>query len=84
MISERTILWYMTFWGFAINFMLRMNLNIAIVSMVQHVTKIHTDKLKFDLYEDRSSLNTSLLSNINLNYVSIFSLYYYIIYDYAL
>ncbi|XP_050423978.1 vesicular glutamate transporter 1-like [Adelges cooleyi] len=37
---KRTILWYMTFWGFAMNYMLRMNLNIAIVSMVRSVPKI--------------------------------------------
>jgi len=71
MILERTILWYMTFWGFAMNFMQRMNLNIAIVSMVQHSTKIGNQTLKTELYENRSALNESFLTNINTNNVSI-------------
>lgn len=84
MISERTILWYMTFLGFAINFMLRMNLNIAIVSMVRHTTNVDTDKSKIELYENHISLNTSLLTNTNINYVSIiFDLLMKIIYDNA-
>lgn len=29
----------MVFWGFAINYMIRMNINIAIVSMVKHSKK---------------------------------------------
>lgn len=29
----------MTFWGFAMNYMFRMNINIAIVSMVKHSIK---------------------------------------------
>ncbi|XP_025413839.1 putative inorganic phosphate cotransporter isoform X2 [Sipha flava] len=37
--DKRTILWYMTFWGFAVNYMFRMNINIAIVSMVKHSIK---------------------------------------------
>lgn len=35
-VVERTVLWYLTFWGFAINYMFRMNINIAIVSMIKH------------------------------------------------
>lgn len=34
--AERTILWYILFWGCNINYMFRMNINIAIVSMVKH------------------------------------------------
>lgn len=29
----------MVFWGFAINYMIRMNINIAIVSMIKHSVK---------------------------------------------
>lgn len=32
--KSRTILWLITFWGFVINYMVRCNLNMAIVSMV--------------------------------------------------
>ncbi|XP_050423926.1 putative inorganic phosphate cotransporter [Adelges cooleyi] len=37
--DKRTLLWYMTFWGFAMNYMLRLNINIAIVSMIKHPAK---------------------------------------------
>lgn len=33
-VKARTILWYLTFFGFAINFMVRVNVNIAIVNMI--------------------------------------------------
>lgn len=33
--STRTVLWYVTFCGFAVNYMVRINMNIAIVAMVQ-------------------------------------------------
>lgn len=33
--ATRTVLWYLVFTGFAINYMIRINLNIAIVSMVK-------------------------------------------------
>jgi len=69
MILERTILWYMTFWGFGMNFMLRMNLNIAIVSMVRPIMK---SGLKSEYYENHSALqNTSYLIDTNIDNVSI-------------
>lgn len=79
MISERTILWYMTFWGFAMNFMLRMNLNIAIVSMVRHTTKSNDGELlnnELNEYQNNSTTyyvartkidNVSVIFMINLN-----------------
>lgn len=33
-VSCRTVLWYVTFFGFIVNYMLRINMNIAIVEMV--------------------------------------------------
>jgi len=60
----------MTFWGFGMNFMLRMNLNIAIVSMVRPRTV--KDGLKSEFYENHSLLNsTSYLSDTNKDNVSI-------------
>lgn len=60
----------MTFWGFGMNFMLRMNLNIAIVSMVR--TKTVKDGLKSEYYENHSLLqNTSNLTGTNIDNVSI-------------
>lgn len=90
MISERTILWYMSFWGFAMNFMLRMNLNIAIVSMVRHTTKSNDGELlndELNEYQNNSTTynvakaridNVSVIFMINLNLkynsVTLFSL----------
>jgi len=60
----------MTFWGFGMNFMLRMNLNIAIVSMVRPITV--KDGLKSEYYENHSLLhNTSYLNDTNKDNVSI-------------
>lgn len=59
----------MTFWGFGMNFMLRMNLNIAIVSMVQPTVK---DGLKSEYIENHNALqNTSYLIDTNIDNVSI-------------
>ena len=33
-IKARTVLWYLTFIGFAMNYMIRININIAIVDMI--------------------------------------------------
>lgn len=33
-VEARTVLWYMTFMGFIVNYMLRINLNITIVDMI--------------------------------------------------
>lgn len=32
--KARTVLWYMTFFGFAVNYIIRINANIAIVDMI--------------------------------------------------
>lgn len=33
-IKARSVLWFLTFFGFAINYMIRININIAVVSMI--------------------------------------------------
>lgn len=33
-VKARTVLWYLTFFGFAINYMIRININIAVVDMI--------------------------------------------------
>ncbi|XP_050549192.1 vesicular glutamate transporter 3-like isoform X3 [Daktulosphaira vitifoliae] len=70
---KRTILWYMTFWGFAMNYMLRMNLNIAIVSMVKTIPK-HVNLTKFSqCYISKEVPNNEFLNStflvINMNSV---------------
>ncbi|XP_069705479.1 putative inorganic phosphate cotransporter isoform X2 [Periplaneta americana] len=37
--STRDILWYLVFTGFAVNYMVRLNINIGIVSMVKNIPK---------------------------------------------
>lgn len=34
-VKQRTVLWYLVFVGFAVNYMIRINLNITIVDMIQ-------------------------------------------------
>lgn len=41
-INARTVLWYFSFVGFAINYMLRVNINIAITEMVTSNASEHT------------------------------------------
>lgn len=61
----------MTFWGFGMNFMLRMNLNIAIVSMVRQSEKIYDNELlKNEIDKDQNSSIKSYLVNANVNDVS--------------
>lgn len=61
----------MTFWGFGMNFMLRMNLNIAIVSMVRQSEKMYDNKLlKNEIDKDQNSSIKSYLINANVNDVS--------------
>lgn len=64
------------------NFMLRMNLNIAIVSMVRHTTKLDYYELKNESYEHHGSPNasSSLLTNTNTDQVRIiFEIVYYLL-----
>jgi sugar phosphate permease len=38
-VKARTVLWYLTFVGFAMNYMIRINVNIAIVDMISNEFK---------------------------------------------
>lgn len=68
----------MTFWGFGMNFMLRMNLNIAIVSMVRPITE--EDGLKGEYYENNSLLqNTSYLTDTNEDNVCTYYFHKYLL-----
>lgn len=61
----------MTFWGFGMNFMLRMNLNIAIVSMVRKSEKTNDNELlKNEIDKNQNSSIKSYLVNANINDVS--------------
>lgn len=41
--KTRTVLWWLVFVGFAINYMIRINLNITIVEMVSHKKPSHNN-----------------------------------------
>jgi hypothetical protein len=43
------VLWFLVFFGFAVNYMIRINMNIAIVDMVQHLTH-KTEKVEKTYY----------------------------------
>lgn len=60
----------MAFWGFGMNFVLKMNLNIAIVSMVQPSSK-SKNKLENEFYENHSHLNKSFVISNYIHEVSI-------------
>ncbi|XP_026474879.1 sialin-like [Ctenocephalides felis] len=60
--SARQVLWCMVFCGFAVNYMIRINLNIAIVSMVRHRSLIvvnETINEKLQLVLDSGAENVS-------------------------
>lgn len=76
--SARTVLWYLVFFGFAINYMIRINLNIAIVDMTSsnkktieknHMTECTNNQssaeLKIDL--NNNVINTTVISDIEKN-----------------
>jgi len=52
LVEARTVLWYMTFIGFIVNYMIRINLNITIVDMIAGkgaITSNETHKNSTDL-----------------------------------
>ncbi|XP_022176320.1 sialin-like [Myzus persicae] len=66
--EKRTVLWYMTFWGFAINYMFRMNINIAIVSMIKHsISQNNVTVVQYECLRHTESLT----SNITLAQISL-------------
>lgn len=56
---QRKILWYLVFAGFSVNYMIRCNLNIAIIDMVDpsHLKKIGASKVVSECFDDAESLN---------------------------
>lgn len=63
LISVKTVLWYIVFTGFAVNYMTRVNLNIAIVSMVKHKPNKNLEAVSTECLGNAS---TSVISrNIN-------------------
>lgn len=71
-VKARTILWYLTFSGFAINFMLRININIAIVDMISHEFKGQPVAMSECIQLNNSSFDSTFnLSNVEKTFVSL-------------
>lgn len=47
--NARRVLWYLTFFGFAINYMVRININITIVDMIVAKPSVQQQQLQLDL-----------------------------------
>lgn len=60
-VRARSVLWYLTFIGFAMNYMIRININIAIVDMISTEYK---PKGKGVFMSECSNLNNSTLYDI--------------------
>lgn len=57
-IRARTILWYMTFFGFAVNYIIRINASIAIVDMIDVSYKKASD-------ENRTIITSECIVSLN-------------------
>lgn len=61
-VKARSVLWYLTFVGFAMNYMIRININIAIVAMISDEFKgkhVVTSEC-FDLKNASIETNTTI------------------------
>lgn len=67
-VKSRTVLWWLTFVGFAINYMIRINLNITIVDMVVQ-KKFHGNNLSTNFVEG-TCLNGNTAESITANFVN--------------
>lgn len=81
-VNCRTILWYISFVGFMVNYMYRININIAIVEMVSiKKTTISNDHhtsecVANQLFESPANATTTL--NVNsIRFVSIFTVFHH-------
>ncbi|XP_063910758.1 sialin [Zophobas morio] len=67
--TARNVLWHLVFLGFAVNYMLRTNLNIAIVSMVKYRSNNNLTLTSECLDNNKSKIdNSSLARDSELNY----------------
>lgn len=55
-IRARSVLWYLTFIGFAMNYMIRININIAIVDMISEEFKNNKNVHMSECHSENSSI----------------------------
>lgn len=77
-ITARDTLWLLTFFGFGVNYMLRININIAIVDMVKRRPVNQESKAAqcYSLNETTESVILNTGSEISASNVSFISLLY--------
>lgn len=62
-IKSRTVLWHVTFWGFVVNYMVRCNINMAIVSMV--IPRTSTNRSEIRVSECFNHSSVTLIQNVS-------------------
>lgn len=73
-INARTVLWYFSFVGFALNYMLRVNINIAITEMVTLNESKHTHQTGACMVNGLALSNTTMFnSNLTSSMVAAIS-----------
>lgn len=74
-IKQRNILWYLVFAGFSVNYMIRCNLNIAIIDMVDpaHLKKsgANTTSECFERTADNEKNSSSIIIDTSTNFTLI-------------
>lgn len=76
-IAARDTLWLLTFFGFGVNYMLRININIAIVDMVKH-RNVNQDIQATQCYSQNETIESESANNgseISATYVSFIENY---------
>jgi hypothetical protein len=63
-VKARSVLWYLTFIGFAMNYMIRININIAIVDMISSEYKSKSKGVFMSECSNGTNLNNSTLYDI--------------------
>ncbi|CAH0546865.1 unnamed protein product [Brassicogethes aeneus] len=74
--TSRNVLWYLVFFGFAVNYMVRMNLNIAIVSMIKARPKNNVTISSECLVNKLNGTLMTAQNNNLLNHTTESSLFY--------
>lgn len=66
-VKARTILWYMTFFGFAINYIIRINASIALVDMIDTTYKKDSSKNSTIVTSECIIIDDSFINNSSMS-----------------
>lgn len=66
-VKQRTILWFLVFTGFSINYMIRINVNIALIDMLDSVYKkpSNTPNVSIECVDTTNDVFTNDTENLN-------------------